>query len=200
VQDWDKNGGIVGRGVLLDYCSWMESKGVPYNPMSKHVITLADLMAIARDQGVTFSPGDILLIRTGWIKWYEENNEEQRLRYVTNGSAWVGVEGCQEVLEWLWNQHFAAVAGDSIGWEAWPPKAGYGEICFHPIFKRADIEFAELHDHLLSLWGMPIGEMWDLEALAKECEKHQRWSFFLTSAPLNTAGGVASPPNSLAIF
>lgn len=100
-----------------------------YSPMSKHVITLADLSAIARDQGVTFCAGDILLIRTGWIKWYEESNEEQRLRYVTNGSAWIGVEGCQETLEWLWNQHFAAVAGDSIGWEAWPPKSGYSEIC-----------------------------------------------------------------------
>jgi hypothetical protein len=47
---------------------------------------------------------------------------------------------------------------------------------------------------------MPIGEMWDLERLAEECEKHQRWSFFLTSAPLNTKGGVASPPNAIAVF
>jgi hypothetical protein len=50
------------------------------------------------------------------------------------------------------------------------------------------------------MWGMPIGEMWDLEALAAECEKQQRWTFFLTSAPLNVTGGVASPPNALAIF
>lgn len=59
---------------------------------------------------------------------------------------------------------------------------------------------AELHNWLLSQWGMPIGEMWDLERLANECEKRQRWSFFLTSSPLNTKGGVASPPNALAIF
>ena len=57
-----------------------------------------------------------------------------------------------------------------------------------------------LHDHLLSMWGMPIGEMWDLEALAEECKKQQRWSFFLTSSPLNITGGVASPPNALATF
>ena len=57
-----------------------------------------------------------------------------------------------------------------------------------------------LHDHLLSLWGMPIGELWDLEALSRECEKQQKWTFLLTSSPLNTTGGVASPPNALAIF
>jgi kynurenine formamidase len=85
--------------------------------MSKHAITLDDLKAIAGEEAVTFSIGDILLVRTGWIKWYEENDEEDRLKYITNGKAWVGVEGCHEILEWLWNQHFSAVAGDSIGWE-----------------------------------------------------------------------------------
>ena len=151
--------------------------------MSKHAITLQDLKSVADEEGVTFSRGDILLVRTGWIKWYEENNEEDRLKYITNGKAWVGVEGCHETLEWLWNQHFSAVAGDSIGWEVWPPQPEY-----------------MLHNHLLSLWGMPIGEMWDLEALSRECEKQQKWTFLLTSAPLHTVGGVASPPNALAIL
>jgi hypothetical protein len=50
------------------------------------------------------------------------------------------------------------------------------------------------------MWGMPIGEMWDLEGLAAECERQKRWSFFLTSSPLNTTGGVASPPNAIAVF
>jgi hypothetical protein len=57
-----------------------------------------------------------------------------------------------------------------------------------------------LHDHFLSFWGMPLEELWDLEALAAEYEKQQRWSFFLTSAPLNTPRGIASPPNALAVF
>jgi hypothetical protein len=44
------------------------------------------------------------------------------------------------------------------------------------------------------------GEMFDLERLAKECATAQRWSFFFTSAPLNIPGGVASPPNAIAIL
>lgn len=50
------------------------------------------------------------------------------------------------------------------------------------------------------MWGQPLGELWDLERLAVECEQRGRWTFFLTSAPLNIIGGIASPPNVLAIF
>ena len=59
---------------------------------------------------------------------------------------------------------------------------------------------AGLHDRLISMFGMPIGEMWDLEELAAECERQKRWSFFLTSSPLNVTGGIASPPNAIAVF
>jgi hypothetical protein len=44
------------------------------------------------------------------------------------------------------------------------------------------------------------GELFDLERLAIECEASKRWSFFFTSAPLNIPGGVASPPNAIAIM
>lgn len=132
----------MGRGVLLDYLSWAERKGRPVNPMSKHRITVSDLLAIAEEEGVTFAPGDILIVRTGWIKWYEEHGEEDRQKYITNGTAWIGVEGCPETLEWLWNQRFAAVAGDSIGWEVWPPTPGYRESSVRIFFRNS---------HLISL-------------------------------------------------
>ena len=57
-----------------------------------------------------------------------------------------------------------------------------------------------MHDYCIAGWGMPIGEMWDLEALAEECKRQKRWSFFFTSAPLNLKGGAASPPNAIAVF
>ncbi|KAK5095700.1 hypothetical protein LTR70_003369 [Exophiala xenobiotica] len=172
IEQWSKRGGIVGRGVLLDYCHWAEKAKIEFNPMSGHKITIADLEAIAKDEAVTLQPGDILVVRTGFLKWYEEHSEELREKYITNGKAWIGVEGSERTLEWLWNNHFAAVVGDNIGFEVWPPTAGYS-----------------LHDHLLSLWGMPIGELWDLEGLSEQCGKQNRWSFFLTSAPLNVTGG-----------
>jgi hypothetical protein len=65
-----------------------------------------------------------------------------------------------------------------------------------------DILSAEsvFHDYLLSFWGTPLGEFWDLEKLAETCAKMGRYSFFFTSAPLNVPGGVASPPNALAVL
>jgi hypothetical protein len=46
---------------------------------------------------------------------------------------------------------------------------------------------------------MPIGEMFQLDALADACAADGSYEFFFTSAPLNKRGGVASPPNALAI-
>lgn len=47
---------------------------------------------------------------------------------------------------------------------------------------------------------MLIGEMFVLDELAAECERQKRWTFFFTSEPLNVKGGVASPPNALAML
>ena len=95
----------------------------------------------------------------------------------------IGVENSIETVRWLYDKHFAAVAGDTMGFEAWP----YPKDCC-------------LHEWLLCQWGTPIGELWDLEELSKECIRQNRWTFMLTSAPLRVPGGIASPPNAVAIF
>ena len=64
----------------------------------------------------------------------------------------------------------------------------------------ASKESYAMHEVILSGWGMPIGELFDLEKLAEQCKKENRWSFFFTSKVCNVPGGVASPPNGLAIF
>lgn len=44
-----------------------------------------------------------------------------------------------------------------------------------------------LHEWLLAGWGMPIGEMFDLERLAETCHRLSRWEFFLVSVPLKVS-------------
>lgn len=80
-------------------------------------------------------------------------------------------------------------------------------VCTSPFVKAiiADILPASqkdylLHEVLLSGWGMPIGELFALEDLAEQCKKSGRFSFFVCSEVCNVPGGVASPPNILAIF
>lgn len=108
--------------MLIDYVSWAKKQGIEYCPMTRHCISEKDLEAIAKDQGVEFRPADILIVRSGWIKYYNEATPEERIKNIKEGHAYVGVEGTPESLEWLWDHHFAALAGDTIGFEAWPAK------------------------------------------------------------------------------
>lgn len=50
-----------------------------------------------------------------------------------------------------------------------------------------------LHEYILALWGMPLGEMLDLEKLAQTCREKNRWTFFFTSAPANCPGKWLCP-------
>lgn len=198
---WTKRGGIVGRGVLLDYVDYAERNSIKYSQMSSHAILVKELDEIAKDRGIEFLPGDILLVRVGWTKWYDEHDDSVRSKYITNAYVWAGIKGCEETLEWLWDHHFAAIASDNNGVEVVPMDDVWREcvllLCY---LLETDTKHSGLHDFLLTDWGMPMGEMWDLEDLAKECKKQGRWTFFLTSSPLDLKGGSASPPNALAIF
>jgi hypothetical protein len=56
-----------------------------------------------------------------------------------------------------------------------------------------------VHTALLPLLGIPIGELFDLDALAEDCVATGTYDSFFASAPLNLPAGVATPPNALAI-
>ncbi|XHF99321.1 hypothetical protein AWENTII_002827 [Aspergillus wentii] len=176
----------TGRGVLIDYATWAEKKGITYTTFSTHQVRLTDILEIARECNITFQKGDILFVRVGVTKeWDTVMTDEQKRAYSDNPSPeHAGVEASVDVLRWLWDTGFAAIASDAISWEVYPPQSP-------DLF---------LHEYVLAGWGMPIGELFDLEALARTCQELQRWSFFVTSVPLNMPGGVSSPPNVMAIF
>jgi kynurenine formamidase len=113
-------GGIVGRAILIDFASYASENNISYDPMSTYAIPLSTVKTIMQQKNIVARPGDILLMRSGWIKWYEENSAEERLKKITHGDAWIGMEVSEESLEWLWDSRFAAVAGDSIGFEVTP--------------------------------------------------------------------------------
>jgi hypothetical protein len=182
IQVWARRG-IAGRGVLIDYRRWAEGQGITYSPGDRHEIGVADLQAAAEEQGVRIEPGDILLVRSGWIAWYLGLDGDARKALGGAPVTAVGLAQSDETLRYLWNNHFAAVAGDTVAFEAFPA---------HP-------ERGFMHETILAMWGLPIGEMFNLEALAEDCAQDGVYEFFFTSAPLNKLGGVASPPNAIAI-
>ena len=105
-----------------------------------------------------------------------------------------GVEGTEEMLRWIWDEGFAAVAGDAVSFEVYPPQKSYARA------DGAEVQGLFMHEYLIAGWGLPVGELFDLEELSLTCQQLGRWEFFVTSAPLNMPGGVSSPPNCLAIF
>ncbi|OTA91783.1 hypothetical protein M434DRAFT_75674 [Hypoxylon sp. CO27-5] len=181
--------GIVGRGILIDYHSWRLSHpsptAKPYDSFESLSIPLEDLQACLEAQGTEVKFGDILFIRSGFMATYATKPPSFiSAHQSTIPHHFGGVERSDAVLEWIWT-HFAAVAGDQPSFECWPapPDSPYS-----------------LHEVLLAGWGCPIGELFDLERLAEYCREQGRWSFFVSSEPCNVPGGVASPPNVLAIF
>ncbi|GAB1728101.1 hypothetical protein NU195Hw_g5838t1 [Hortaea werneckii] len=179
---WAENG-IVGRGILLDYHEWRIKQGKEHNAFETGSIPVSDLKAVAQDQGTEIKFGDILLIRSGYMAAYNALSRDQisSLRQ-QQPLKFTGIEQSEEMMQFLW-ENFSAAGGDHPSFEAWPTQKDYA-----------------LHEVMLAGWGMPIGELFDLEKLAEECKKQKRWSFFLTSKVCNVPGGVASPPNALAIF
>ena len=181
---WAKKG-IAGRGVLIDYVSYAEKKGIPTNALTHQTVTLDEVLEIARECNITFQKGDIFFLRIGLPGTWAAMSKTQREGYGAQAMPQhMGIEQSERVLRFMWDNHFAAVASDAVSFEVWPAK---------------DPEF-DLHHHLLAGWGVPIGEMFDLEELAATCKRLGRWSFFISSSPLNCARGVSSPPNCMAIF
>lgn len=186
IEHWARRG-IVGRGVLLDVARHFEQTGRAFDGGTTVEFTWRDLEEVREAQGVEFEAGDILVLRTGWMSWYLDAPEQTRLDLAQDSLTRLkspGLSGGEDMVEWLWNQHFAAVAADNPALEAWPHALEVDQY---------------IHFRLLPLLGLAMGEMWFVEDLAADCATDGVYEFLLTSAPLNLRGGVGSPPNALAL-
>src|SRR5687768_18415126 len=118
-------------------------------------------------------------MRTGWTSWYGGLTRTEREAVAGPTFASPGLSGPEALARLLWNLLIAAIAADNPALEVIPP-VGMAE-------GDHDRPFDEVFAHLriLPLLGLPIGEMWDLEALAIDCATDGVWEGLLTSAPLN---------------
>jgi kynurenine formamidase len=186
IDHWARRG-IAGRAVLLDVARWRQAQGRPIDHTKSDLITVADLEGTRAAQGVGFEPGDVLLIHTGWIDWYESLDTIKRMVVADTARMRLpGLECCEPMAEWLWNHHFCAVVSDLPALESWPP----------PSFAAPE---GFLHQWILGRFGMAIGEMFVLGPLASDSAHDGVYDSFLVSAPLNVPGGTGSTANALAI-
>jgi hypothetical protein len=146
-------------------------------------VPFSEILEALESQGFDrkeFRKGDILIIRFGYLRQYADMDENKRQEldehYKTHKPDNIGVEPSEEFLKFLWSSQIAAVAGDTRSFEVWPCT----KLEFH------------LHEWLLAGWGMPIGELFDLEDLSEICASTGRSTFFLASAPMNVCSLLLS--------
>lgn len=165
--------GVAGRGVLLDIA---HLRGVDWLEAGERIGT-DDLDRACESQGVEVREGDILLVRTGWRqKWISEKDRR----------TWIRTEPglTLDCATWLHERGVAAVASDNWGVEVYPGES-------------PDVALP-LHMVLLRDLGMMLGEMFDLEDLARDCQADGVWEVFLVAPILKFTGGVGCPVSPLA--
>jgi kynurenine formamidase len=163
----DRVPAIVGRGLLLDVAGW---KRVDHLQLGE-AISAADLDACAAAQGVTVGAGDLLLIRTGWMRVFTRN----RALYDQ------GEPGIDEsTLPWLQAHDVVAVGADNQAVEV-----------LH------EIPPAHLPVHMVAIrdLGLYLLENLNLDALAAD----KVYESLLVVAPLPLSGGIGSPINPVAL-
>lgn len=156
------------RGVLLDVA---ETLGVDACEPG-YEITPDDLAAAAGARVI--SPGDVVLVRTGWAQRWEDPEAYFGLE--------TGVPGPgDEAAKWLASFGIRAAGSDTIAFEHVAPGAGHSLLPVHRI--------------LLVEHGIHIIETLDLEGLARA----KPLEFLFVMAPLKLVGATGSPVNPLAI-
>jgi kynurenine formamidase len=160
---------ILRRGVLLDIAGVLGSTpgGAPlaedFEVLPEH------LEAAVRAQSVEIHPGDVVLLRTGWAKYFEDARKYVRDAHGPGpslaGAQWLSVRGI-----------FAAGA-DTVAFEKVPAPA------------------MPAHVHLLVDSGVHIIECLNLEDLAAD----RVWEFAFVAAPMKIRGATGAPVRPLAL-
>jgi kynurenine formamidase len=170
--------GVVGRGVLIDVArhrgkQWLE-KGETFDH--------TDLEAAAAAQGVEIEPHDVLVVRTGWMRyWYELNDPET---FYTDFKE-PGLTYSRELVEWFRDKEIPNLVTDTIA----------NEVTTEPGTGVA----LPLHCALMRNLGVTLTEIAWLDDLADACAADNRWSFLYAAAPLKVVNGTGAPVNPIAI-
>lgn len=174
--------GVVSRGVLLDIARF---KGVERLAPGTEILP-DDLDAASKAQGVEVESGDILMIRTGHIRWFTEDDDRKTFNESQPG---LGV-ACAD---WLHDHDIAAVCADNVTVDHLP---GLIEQGFND---QADELVVPLHMLCLRDMGLLKGVMFNFEELAKDCANDGVWTCMFSGTPLDIPGAVGSPLSPIAI-
>ena len=167
----EKVGGFAARAVLLDMVTHMGADGW-LTPGT--MLTAADLQACAAAQGTEVRAGDVVLIRTGHLDMWWDNNAKG----LPEGFEQAGIGA--DAAEWLAAMDVTAVGSDNAAVEVIP-------------FDQND--FLIVHKILLVQAGIYMLEHLDLRAAAADGS----YEGIIAVAPLKVTGATGSPINPIFI-
>lgn len=167
---------MVGRGVLLDL---PRALGVD-RLQPGHPIGRTELDQACETQQVSVGRGDFLLLRTGAMCAVAERGDWGD--YAGGPAPGLGLDS----VTWLHEREVAGVAIDT--WDAEVRPAQTPDVA------------VPVHIVLLVHMGLWLGEIFDLEQVARHCEDTNVSEFLFVAPPLCITGAIGSPLNPLAIF
>jgi kynurenine formamidase len=159
---------IIARGVLIDVAA---AKGVDVLA-DGYRVTRDDLVEALDQQGVELREGDVVLIRTGRMKIYEDASA-----YMTNPPG-LGMAAAKFLVE---ESGAMIVGADNLSFEAFP--------------SEVDGNYVPLHTYLLAQHGVPILELVNLEGLAED----RVYEFAFIGGSLKLRGADAAPIRPIAL-
>jgi len=168
--------GIVSRGILLDIARMKNVDMLPFD----YMITPDDLREACQRQQVSPVSGDVVLVRTGHMRRFTKLNDRSLFSQFPHPGL------SHQCTEWLYDCGAAAVAADNIAVE---------------YLTREMLQDGYMPFHMIALrdMGMPLGEIFDLEALSEDCLADGRYTFMLVAPALPVTGAFGSPINPLAL-
>jgi len=161
----DGVGPILRRGVLLDVAGHEGLDALPQD----YEITPDTLEAVAHAERVAVEPGDVVLLRTGWGRYW---NDAARFVAQVHGPG-PGETGAR----WLSRAGVFAAGSDTIAFELVPAPS------------------MPVHVHLLVESGIHIIECLNLE----EAAAARAYEFLFVASPLKIRGGTGSPIRPFAL-
>ena len=161
---------ILRRGVLLDVAGHLKQDALP----TDFAVTPQHLESAARAQKVAIGKGDVVLLRSGWARFWNDAG-----RYITGGAGNVasGPGPELEAARWLSAHGIFAAGSDTVAFEHVP---------------AAEMP---VHVHLLVESGIHIIEALNLEELARR----RVYEFVFVATPLKIRGATGSPIRPLAL-
>ena len=169
---------IIARGVLIDVAGLKGERALPPH----YSITPDDLQAALTRQKTTLKPGDVVLIRTGAMQFWEDLKDRERL--AAHDSAGLSLEGAR----WLVEQNGAMMIGSDTSGLEYSPAAEDADA-----HQKKYGSFIPVHNYLLVEQGVHIAECHYLEDLART--KSYEFCYMCSTAKIRgTTAGFALRP------